>query len=113
MMDSKKPTDAENEFFAREDAEKLARLAHSHERARVGQVVTGGLLIEAGMLVLGSCGEQIAVVDHMEGESIVKLKKDATGLHHYLPVSWVISTAQNTVKINRPAQEAKEEWLSA
>ena len=112
-MDFQKPTDTENEFFAREDAEKLARMADCHESARIGEVITGGLLIDADMPVVGTCGAPLATVDHMEGESIIKLKKDDVGVHHYVPTSWVVSTAQGVVKINRSAMQAREDWLSA
>ncbi|MFI3221065.1 MAG: DUF2171 domain-containing protein [Methylococcales bacterium] len=40
------------------------------------------------------------------------LKKDETGQHHYIPVSWVSSTDDGKVKVNRPGDRAMLEWSS-
>lgn len=66
--------------------------------------------IKPEMPVVCSQGGQFATVDHMEGTSSIKLKKDETGIHHYVPVSWVVSTEDGKVKVDRPGEEAMQEW---
>jgi hypothetical protein len=46
----------------------------------------------------------------MEGASTIKLTKDKTGQHHYIPLAWVISTENGKVKIDRPGDQAMQEW---
>lgn len=52
---------------------------------------------------------QFAVVDHMEGTESIKLKKDKSGIHHFIPVSWV-TTVDGKVHIDRPGEQAMKEW---
>lgn len=66
--------------------------------------------IKPEMPVVCSQGGQFATVDHMEGTNSIKLKKDETGIHHYVPVSWVVSTDDGKVKVDRPGEEAMKEW---
>lgn len=66
--------------------------------------------IKPEMPVVCSQGGQFATVDHMEGEDSIKLKRDETGTHHYMPVSWVVSTDDGKVKVDRPGEEAMQEW---
>jgi hypothetical protein len=60
------------------------------------------------------CSEdgQFATVDHMETADTIKLKKDETGQHHYIPLIWVTSTEDGKVKIDRPGDQAMQEWSS-
>ena len=41
---------------------------------------------------------------------IIMVKKDDVGQHHYITVSWVVSTDNGKVKIDRPGEEAMAEW---
>ena len=66
--------------------------------------------IQPDMPVVCSKDGQFAEVDHMEGEDMIKLKKDDTGIHHYIPLDWVASVEDGKVKIDRPGDEAMEEW---
>jgi hypothetical protein len=66
--------------------------------------------IQADMPVMGSKGERFATVDHMEGANAIKLTKDKSGQHHYIPVGWVSSTDEGKVKLNRPGDQAMREW---
>ena len=66
--------------------------------------------IQPNMPVVCSQDGQFAEVDHMEGDDIIKLKKDCTGTHHYIPLSWVTSVENGKVKIDRPGEEAMQEW---
>jgi hypothetical protein len=66
--------------------------------------------IKPDMPVVCSQDGQFATVDHMEGTDTLKLKKDKTGQHHYIPLSWVTSTEGGKVKVDRPGDQAMEEW---
>lgn len=66
--------------------------------------------IKPEMPVVCSADGQFAVVDHMEGASAIKLKKDALEQHHYIPLSWVTSTENGKVKIDRLGDQAMKEW---
>ena len=66
--------------------------------------------IQPDMPVVCSLGGQFAEVDHMEGEDSIKLKRDSEGTHHYIPLSWVTSVENGQVKIDRPGEEAMQEW---
>jgi len=48
-------------------------------------------LIKPHMPVVCSDNGQFAVVDHVEGLDFIKLTKDASGQHHYIPLTWVTS----------------------
>ena len=66
--------------------------------------------IQPYMPVVCSQDGQFAEVDHMEGEDMIKLKRDSAGAHHYIPLSWVTSVEDGKVKIDRPGEEAMQEW---
>jgi hypothetical protein len=65
--------------------------------------------IKPEMPVVCSQDGQFAVVDHLEGIDSIKLKKDQTGKHHFIPVSWVTAVDQK-VHIDRPGKQAMQEW---
>ena len=62
-----------------------------------------------GMPVVCSEDGQFAVVDHMDGKDAIKLKRDKSGKHHFIPVNWVTSVDEK-VHIDRPGDEAMKEW---
>ena len=66
--------------------------------------------IKPGMPVVCSQNDQFATVDHMELTNTIKLKKDETGRHHYIPITWVSSIESGKVKIDRPGDQAMQEW---
>ncbi|WP_020183269.1 MULTISPECIES: DUF2171 domain-containing protein [unclassified Methylotenera] len=66
--------------------------------------------IKPEMPVVCSLDGQFATVDHMEGAKSIKLNKDKNGQHHYIPLSWVVSTEDGKVKIDRPGEEAMQKW---
>lgn len=68
--------------------------------------------IKPDMPVVCSLDGQFAVVDHMEGPSTIKLKKDKNGQHHYIPLSWVVSAENGKVKVDRPGEQAMQEWTT-
>ena len=66
--------------------------------------------IQPDMPVVCSQDGQFAEVDHMEGTDHIKLKRDDAGNHHYIPLSWVTSVEDGKVKIDRPGEEAMQQW---
>jgi hypothetical protein len=66
-------------------------------------------LIKPHMPVVCSNNGQFAVVDHLEGRDLIKLAKDASGQHHYIPLTWVTSV-DDKVHIDRPGNQAMREW---
>ena len=68
--------------------------------------------IKPHMPVVCSEGGQFAVVDHMASDNrTIKLAKDASGSHHYIPFSWV-TKVDDKVHIDRPGTQAMREWSS-
>ncbi len=68
--------------------------------------------IKPKMPVVCSENGQFAVVDHMQGKESIKLAKDNSGQHHYIPLSWVTSV-DDKVHIDRPGDQAMRDWLKA
>lgn len=66
--------------------------------------------IKPDMPVICSQDGQFATVDHMELTNTIKLKKDESGQHHYIPITWVNSIENGKVKIDRPGDQAMQEW---
>jgi hypothetical protein len=52
---------------------------------------------------------QFATVDHVEGDQI-KLKRDASGEHHYIPISWAKALVAGKVQADRAAKDVMEAW---
>lgn len=67
--------------------------------------------IREHMPVVCSNNMQFATVDKVEGDQI-KLTKDASGQHHYIPASWV-KTVDDQVHVDRPGDQAMREWKAA
>ena len=70
---------------------------------------TAATLIKPHMPVVCSNDGQFATVDHLEGTDQIKLTKDRTGQHHYIPLEWVQSV-DDKVHIDRPGDQAMREW---
>ncbi|MDP3334665.1 MAG: DUF2171 domain-containing protein [Methylococcaceae bacterium] len=68
--------------------------------------------IQSDMPIVCSEGGQFATVDHLEGPGYIKLTKDETGQHHYIPLSWVTSIEDGKVIVDRPGDKAMQEWSS-
>jgi hypothetical protein len=66
--------------------------------------------IKPEMPVVCSKDGQFGVVDNMQGTDTIKLNKDKSGQHHYIPLSWVTSTEDGKVKVDRPGDEAMQDW---
>ncbi|MGH2632091.1 MAG: DUF2171 domain-containing protein [Tepidiformaceae bacterium] len=67
--------------------------------------------IKEHMPVVCSLNGQFGTVDAVEGNSI-KLTKDAKGLHHWIPASWV-TRVDDKVHVDRPGKEAMQQWSSS
>lgn len=65
--------------------------------------------IKPEMPVVCSENGQFAVVDHLDGKDSIKLKRDKTGKHHFIPTNWV-TTVDDKVHIDRPGDQAIKEW---
>ncbi len=55
--------------------------------------------IKPEMPIVCSNDGQFGVVDHMEGKTSIKLKKDDKGKHHFIPLSWVKTVDATSVDI--------------
>ena len=67
--------------------------------------------VKAGMAVVCSNEAQFGVVDHMQGPTSIKLKQDAAGTHHYIPLAW-ITRADDNLHADRPGEQAMKEWAT-
>jgi len=71
--------------------------------------------IKEHMEVIGSDGEHVGVVDHLEGQDKIKLTKTdakAGGKHHLIPVSWVDHVDAH-VHLNKSSQDVVKQWQTA
>lgn len=62
--------------------------------------------------VVCSMNGQFAIVDHMESDDTIKLKKDKQGVHHYIPLSWV-KKVDEKVHIDRTGDQAMHAWSTS
>ncbi len=68
--------------------------------------------IREHMDVVGSCGNKLGKVDHVEGDSIKLTRNDSPdGLHHFIPTSWV-AHVDDKVHLTKDCGEAKRAWKS-
>jgi hypothetical protein len=71
--------------------------------------------IHEHMEVVGSDGEHIGTVDHLEGKDRIKLTKTdpaAGGKHHFIPLDWVDHVDQH-VHLDKSSDDVKDEWEEA
>lgn len=68
--------------------------------------------IKPDMPVVCSEDGEFAKVDHMEGDDTIKLMKDKHGQHHFIPLSWVTSTDNHQVKVDRSGEQAIKDWAN-
>lgn len=67
--------------------------------------------IREHMEVRAADGGHVGTVDHMEGDSRIKLtRKDSSdGQHHLIPLDWVDHVDAH-VHLNKDAEEVRREW---
>ena len=75
-------------------------------------LTTAQALIHENMPVVSSQNGQFAVVDHMEGAKVIKLNKDDSGQHHYIPLAWVTSI-DDKVHVDRTEDEVMKAWATS
>jgi len=71
--------------------------------------------IKEKMEVLGSNGQHVGVVDHLDGTDKIKLTKSdlkSGGQHHVIPLTWVAKVDAH-VHLNKPAKDAMAQWQAA
>ena len=71
--------------------------------------------IKEHMEVLGSDGQHVGTVDHLEGSSDIKLTKSdpkSGGQHHLIPLAWVDHVDQH-VHLNRSSKDVQQQWKTA
>jgi len=71
--------------------------------------------IKEHMEVIGSDGEHVGTVDHLEGSDKIKLTKTdqaAGGKHHFIPLS-LVDHVDAHVHLNKPSKDVKAQWQSA
>jgi hypothetical protein len=73
--------------------------------------VTAKDLIVPHMPVVCSENREFGTVDGIEGHSSIKLTKDESGQHHFIPLDWV-TAVDDKVHIDRPGREAMAEWTT-
>ena len=68
--------------------------------------------INEHMEIVGSDGEHVGVVDHMDGQRMKLTKTDpaAGGEHHYIHIDMVKSVEGGKVVLTRTGQQARDEW---
>jgi hypothetical protein len=75
-------------------------------------VAKGTSDIREHMDVIGSCGNKLGVVDHLEGGQIKLTRKDsADGQHHFIPVGWVARVDEH-IHLSKGCGDAKKEWTT-
>lgn len=65
--------------------------------------------IKAHTPVFCSANGQLGIVDHMEGTDTIKLAKDANGVHHFIPLKWVIKV-DDKIHLDRTGEQAMRDW---
>ncbi len=71
--------------------------------------------IKEHMEVIGSDGEHVGTVDHLEGADKIKLTKtdpSAGGKHHLIPVGW-IDHVDAHVHLNKSSKDVRKQWQDA
>ena len=68
--------------------------------------------IKPHMPVVCSDGGQFATVDHTDSGNSIKLTKDESGQHHWIPMSWVTRVDEH-VHVDRPGKQAMQEWSTS
>ncbi len=69
--------------------------------------------IREHMEVRAADGRHVGTVDHLDGESRIKLtKSDSTdGKHHMIPIEWVDHVDAH-VHLNKNADDVQRQWTS-
>ncbi len=97
--------------------EEVAQKAEHKAKETFGDIgtatATGSVAgIREHMDVIGSCGNKLGKVDHVEGGSIKLTRNDSPdGKHHFIPSTWV-TRVDDRVHLSKSCSEAAREWTS-
>jgi hypothetical protein len=71
--------------------------------------------IQEHMPVVGSDGGHVGTVDHLEDKRIklTKTARNAQGKHHYIHIDSIAAVENGEVRLNRTADQARDEWATA
>ena len=70
--------------------------------------------IREHMEVVGSDGQHVGTVDHVNGNQIKLTRKDpaAGGAHHVIPTS-LVASVDTQVRLSQPAEQVRGSWQAA
>lgn len=70
--------------------------------------------IREHMPVIGSDGQHVGTVDHVNGDQIKLTRKDAEaqGHHHFIPTSWIDHVDEH-VHLSKSSEEVSAQWTQA
>ena len=57
-----------------------------------------------------SCGTKVGTVDHLEGDSQLKLTRDENDQHHLIPTAWIGEVKDDKVVLIKNSEEVKQQW---
>jgi hypothetical protein len=102
--------DQDYDEYRREHQQKFDTEFHSWRQTRQGQRDLLGK-VQEHQDVVGSDGQHVGTVDHIQGDRIklTKNDQDARGHHHSIPSSW-IQSVDDKVTISKTADQAKAHW---
>ncbi|EEH69611.1 MULTISPECIES: DUF2171 domain-containing protein [Acinetobacter] len=60
--------------------------------------------------VIASCGTKVGTVDHLEGDSQLKLTRDKNDQHHLIPTGWIGEIKDDKVILIKNSEEVKQQW---
>lgn len=70
--------------------------------------------VQEHMEIVGSCGNHVGTVDHVDGSRIKLTRKDsADGQHHFLPLSAIASVEGGKLKTSMNHMDAMKQFQAA
>lgn len=96
-------------------SEKDAFSPNEVESGGYDRNITPGLMIhtnEDDTSMENVSGSHVGEVDHLDGDSYIKVKRDALGKHHWIPLSWVETVDEKAVHLNKSEAEYKQGALT-
>jgi hypothetical protein len=65
--------------------------------------------IKGHVPVVSTNDVQVGTVDHLDAKNTIKLTRDQSGQHHWIPLSWV-TQVDTQVHVDRSSDQAMREW---
>ncbi|MFW2067879.1 DUF2171 domain-containing protein [Acinetobacter johnsonii] len=66
--------------------------------------------IKKHSVVIASCGTKVGTVDHLEGDSQLKLTRDENDQHHLIPTAWIGEVKDEKIVLIKNSEEVKQQW---